>query len=310
MDFPKFVYLLTTSRLYCCRVDRLEDLWEGWYPAAQFPSSADFKDESERADCLRGLARFLEQFRREIYVSCWHMGPEESAAMWKIYTLLGQGIAIRSSVGRLKESLTKTPEQVFIGQVVYGQFQIPNLIDGGNRLAAACVKRPQFEYEKELRAFTWSVLPVDGPAKSGELEPNVQHQHLELRIDLEQLIETIVIAPRFFDSWNVPIASLLSRYGLALAPNRSSIDQPHPLHEAMNRVLEESELIRSFDSVAQCCRTLIGGPTGDGVADFLITCQKAQEYFHAYGPDHPMVGSLRAKAEAKLVVLKTLEKGE
>jgi hypothetical protein len=307
MDFPKFVYLLTTRRLYCSRIDRLEDAWEGWYPAAPMQSSADSQDEAERTISLHGLARFLEQFRREIFVNCWHMGRQESAAMWKIYTLLGQGIAIRSTVGRLKESLARTPEQVFVGEVAYGPFETPNLAGGGNRLAAACVKRLQFDYERELRALIWSILPVDGPAESREWDPNVEHHQLELRIDLDQLIEGVVLAPRFFDSWNKPVGSLLSTYGLPLTPERSSIDQPHPLLEAMNRVLAESELIRSFDSVAECCRRLVGGPKGDGVADFLQSCQGAQAYLHAYGVDHPMVPTLRARAEAKLKELRDLE---
>lgn len=39
--------------------------------------------------------------------------------MWKLYSLLGQGIAIRSNVGRLKRAFVKAEQKVFIGRVNY-----------------------------------------------------------------------------------------------------------------------------------------------------------------------------------------------
>lgn len=47
------------------------------------------------------------------------MGDHQSDAMWRLYCSSGEGMAIRSTIGRLKNALAATPLRVFIADVKY-----------------------------------------------------------------------------------------------------------------------------------------------------------------------------------------------
>ncbi len=53
-------------------------------------------------------------------VNCWHRNKLESIAMWKLYTHGNDGVAIQSTVRRLKDSIEASPRRNFvIGSVNY-----------------------------------------------------------------------------------------------------------------------------------------------------------------------------------------------
>src|SRR5258706_406031 len=62
-----------------------------------------------------------EKFSRKNYcVNCWHVNEGESAAMWDLYAN-SKGIAIRSTVGRLKKSLRPEQRKIALCKVEYGE---------------------------------------------------------------------------------------------------------------------------------------------------------------------------------------------
>ena len=65
-----------------------------------------------------GLATFIEN---SWLFNCWHLNDSESDAMWKIYAKNVGGIAICSTTGRLKSSLSD-PRPIFIGKIKYINF--------------------------------------------------------------------------------------------------------------------------------------------------------------------------------------------
>ena len=76
----------------------------------------------------KGSLKELEAMHEEIHkdlvkhvgVSCWHMSTCESAAMWSLYSKTNEGIAIRSTVGRLLEQVDRnTNVYIKIGKVIY-----------------------------------------------------------------------------------------------------------------------------------------------------------------------------------------------
>ena len=58
-------------------------------------------------------------FKHLNFFNCWHMNDAESDAMWKIYIYMrgGDGVAIRSTAGRLMDCFTETPERIYLGEV-------------------------------------------------------------------------------------------------------------------------------------------------------------------------------------------------
>jgi hypothetical protein len=112
MNLEKLLALLRSRSLYLCRLDRLRDPWEGlWSPWAVDAIRQQLRGQAE------GLIRAQNMMKRLFYVSCWHENSCESAAFWDQYQS-SRGLAVRSTVGHLKDSSCLAP-RFFIGRVQY-----------------------------------------------------------------------------------------------------------------------------------------------------------------------------------------------
>ena len=63
--------------------------------------------EIEKEKVLNNLKTSLylaKKEREQVLVNCWHMNNYESVAMWKLYSNYENGITIRTTFGKLKES--------------------------------------------------------------------------------------------------------------------------------------------------------------------------------------------------------------
>jgi hypothetical protein len=101
LDLERFLALLDSSALYLCRLDKFRDKWEGTWPV-QFVSGLADRIPEHRA---KEFLSTSDALRRVHFVSCWHASSYESAALWSQYSR-GSGIALRSSVTRLRNSVT------------------------------------------------------------------------------------------------------------------------------------------------------------------------------------------------------------
>ena len=106
MNFEKFANILATKSLFFTRADKSDDKFEGYVPA-----STTLSYESSGS-------QIVSNFRQYIMCNCWHHGDEESMAMWDKYHLRNSGIAIKTTMENLKNSLPDEPN-VFIGQIEY-----------------------------------------------------------------------------------------------------------------------------------------------------------------------------------------------
>lgn len=144
-------------------------------------SDAAYKSIEELNRCIDGLDRSLaDEVESNISnhgVNCWHKSEHESDAMWKLYSASGQGVAIESTIGQLKNSI-QHQEGLEIKSVVYLAENESGKEHGG--LNVLLLKRKSFEHEKELRA----IIPLKKPKES-----------LFLGCDLENLITRIHISP-------------------------------------------------------------------------------------------------------------------
>jgi len=202
MDFAKFAYLVTTRSLHFACPSRFQDPYEGLLPRSHIEAESKmlrryvddmialrpaFAEQSKIS--LELFDNILEKFAREVRgaheeaaaafgVCCWHKSEYESAAMWRLYSASGQGIAIESTIGRLKASLGDTAG-LQIDSVRYMDFD-EDPIEKGHKHYALFIKRKCFEYEKELRATV--LLPVKG-------------EGISLPCDLGVLIKAIHVSP-------------------------------------------------------------------------------------------------------------------
>jgi hypothetical protein len=143
--------------------------------------------------------------RKEIVISCWHENEFESAAMWKLYSKNGKGIAIQSNFKKFKESFDICNPCIHIGKVSY-----VNHFDGyskrnlNNDYSPFLYKEYSFKHEEEIRAIV--------SLKDTTKEENSNGMYVD--VNLDKLIENIYVSPKSSKNFLELVNLFLSKYGL------------------------------------------------------------------------------------------------
>lgn len=197
IDFTKFVSMLETNSLFFVRADKLLDLdpYEGFFHEMKFHE--EYKKYGKMYDALKESAR--TEHPKFVFVNCWHINPNESDAMWKIYSKDDKGIAIQSTIKKLKESFEATSDELQIGKVRYVDHNKEQLIYE-NVFERFRTKPIAYSHEQELRLFAF------------ETENN-QTNGLAIDSKLEILIENLYLSPTS-SSWFLDLVNnIFKKYG-------------------------------------------------------------------------------------------------
>ena len=195
VDLYKWLDLLQTSELHLARADQMDDRWEGAYSEVNVRDRPSLYGEhwEGMAPAIQGMATWA---RSRVYMNCWYVGTIESYAMRKIYDAAGKGVAIRSTLERLSESL-QGDVKVHGGAVQYVDYS-QMFIPEGNLLFPFVMKRQSFSHENEYRLLAmWfpEVLEVDENQRAIRSAPDVPPPFLREPVDLERLIEAVYVTP-------------------------------------------------------------------------------------------------------------------
>lgn len=245
MDVAKFTSLLSKKALYFACPTEFNDPYEGYIPKkyAQNYASTQIQNlitkESERdklvreiqvntlnpinkayVDCQtkkiddeidkidKSLIVVIEKNILESGVNCWHKNEHESEAMWKLYTALGQGIAIESTIGQLTDSITYEPAPE-IKSVSY--LSDESIMDKEiSVLDPLFMKRVFFDYEKELRAVIKLKEKGKGMFVDCTLNVLINRIHISPLVPsyLEEIVKDICFG-KFKDIENLVIRSTI-----------------------------------------------------------------------------------------------------
>ncbi|NUP07319.1 MAG: hypothetical protein HOW73_14795 [Polyangiaceae bacterium] len=196
MDFTKYVSMLHRGALYFARADQLPDPFEGVGRRTR-----------------RGAHDAGSRRQDRVFLNCWHQNEHESAAMWRIYLSSQEGVAIRTSVKRLQETLMAASEQVYLGAVRYIDYDTEVVAAG--EVAPYFCKRQSFDYEREVRALLRAEHDAGDPG-------------LYLEADLSRLITEVVTSPDAEPWLSDLVRSVTEKYGLRLRVVDSSLSEPPP----------------------------------------------------------------------------------
>lgn len=216
MDFSKYVDLLDSRRLFFSRLDilREQDPYEGSFIPLFFTSRK--RDKSAK----RKLRKFDGTFPKDVYVSCWYLGNSESAALWELFPKSDEGIAVRSTVERLHNSLSLGASglQIICRRIVYGHDKIRAKKSDKSQFTgddAIFTKRQCFKHEKELRLAIY---------RYGLSNP-LPRKCMRVETDLNIMISEIIISPEA-PCW---IAGLVERvtkkYGFSFKIRQSNLNK-------------------------------------------------------------------------------------
>ena len=191
-SLPQFLYLLENNCLHFTRADRFEDKWEVLITE---------KDAEYFHIKPENIAQVREREAKRIFINCWTIARHELALMWKSYSSVKDGIAIRSTVGNLKNCYSGN-DTIYIAPVQYIDETTKSSQPAGSILNAlwfSVTKRNVFIQENELRLVYQSISELD---------------EYEIPIDYKKLIQGINIAPNA-EPWFIDlIKKLLQKYGI------------------------------------------------------------------------------------------------
>lgn len=242
MDLARFLAVLQNEALWFARADLLGDPHEG--ATGEFNRSSWVEMYGEQM--AAGLSNIdWNAMRMMFHITCWHMNERESAAMWGLYQTEGRGIAIKSTVGRLKEAVRSSSDDIYMAAVRYVDYAT-EFVPEGNLFYRVIHKRLSFEHENELRMIVSPPAPTVEVEREGVVEtvivPGYQAPPgLSIPVDLSAMVEAIHIAPGSAD-WFVDVVQRATDLSsLSTQVLRSEIDA-EPLFEhrppvALARVL-------------------------------------------------------------------------
>jgi hypothetical protein len=229
LDFTKFADLLDSQSLFFCRSDKFGDVFEGSYPtkAVERRKEELAKDGIKADELEQELLKYSvvgENFRKYVFINCWHISEYESAAMWKTYLKSDEGVAIKSSRGRLGSAVAKSEYGVWSVPVKYVDYMNDDVVVP-TRWAPFRYKRKSFEHERELRAMIFS----DVTDEVGKVIESPSEYGLSVKADLNTLIDEIYVSPTAAAWFFQLVRNLAQKYELDKPVIQSSLKSEKPL---------------------------------------------------------------------------------
>lgn len=203
----RFLELLQSNCLYFASARQFEDPFEGAVAvlAPGFPSDSRdaLPDRHEQA---------FEELRRLTKVSCWHRATYESDAMWQLYAESGKGVAILTTVERIRAAAKPyrlNPEygheDLWAGNVNYVDLLKERLhISMMDRF---WYKHMAFSWEREFRLAVSVRMAEEFGVQVPELGVHVE-------FDVPQLIDRIYLGPSLSEDDIFVIRDTAKQHGL------------------------------------------------------------------------------------------------
>ncbi len=231
MNFEKFSWLLETSKLYHSRLDQFRDPFEGavtnFYARIRDGGKIEPYFSLKEYEPLILKSLWFRQF-----ATCWHASEYESDAQWQLYAAAGSGIAIVSNMERIQKAVDLTPySSGILGEVEYVDFETHDMRNDRSPsvvIRPGHLKRKGFEHEKEVRGIIIKDLIVEG-GKFALDDAFIEKQRVQqplgisAKVDLKELITSIVISPAAPDFVGELVYIVTERHGLQHVVRKSEL---------------------------------------------------------------------------------------
>lgn len=178
MDLAKYLDMIRLKRVHFSRLSIMKDKYEmeiHWLSYRRI-------NPQRRDDYIQ---RQLMK-KNSIGINCWTMDDVENEALWRKYVNgRNRGVAIQTTIGKLKSAFSKVHRPVYIGEIKYREPSENDFDSEGWYLAM--MKRSFYQYENELRLVT-RYNPDD-------ITESMPEDGLDLHVDMNELISSIYIHP-------------------------------------------------------------------------------------------------------------------
>jgi hypothetical protein len=243
LDLSYFLWLLSRQSLYFANRNEFDDQWEGAIPAGTDESlkrtyrsairrygvavGVDTSQEELEPERLQAYQQIVKSQQTIYGVNCWHKNEVESVAMWRLYTKGKDGVAIQTTVMRLKDCLSLEPRPIFIAEVKYRDHRIlpeEGLISH-DPLIPLVTKRQSFAHESEVRLILdrhRDTHPVAGQVFSNE-EDFGPATGETVAVNVRNLIVRIVASPDYPEWARASLQERVAAAGLEVTVEKSDL---------------------------------------------------------------------------------------
>lgn len=234
LDLTKYISILQRQALFFCRVDKLEDKFEGTTAKPNFDARINWYKYMRDVEHFfttpptdeEILKRVKEQyvFDKKIKaiscVNCWNKKNDESAALWKIYSDFSKGIMIKSSIASIQNAFKKTVNEIQLSEIRYIDYEKEEMPDG-NSMYPLIHKHRAYSYEDEVRLiFETSQVGWEHDWAKEEVEEGVY-----IQMDVTELIEEIIISPYSPDWFFKMVEGITALYGINKPISKSKLSR-------------------------------------------------------------------------------------
>jgi hypothetical protein len=218
---------LLSGHLYFAAARQFDDPFEGAITDAERAwreqeAKRDFDDEDTES-WLAGMSSAFAELRRLTKVNCWHAATGENVAMWERYLHeKNAGVAVRSTVGGLKEALhefrlrpTYGEETIVVGRVRYIDFAAHEVIHR-SMLEIFLYKRIEYRDEQEIRA----ILSLRMAEEFGVAVPP---RGVHVGVDLAKLVDEVRVSADAGEDVLEKVQTVVRDTGLTSPVTRSTL---------------------------------------------------------------------------------------
>ena len=250
MSFEEFVSILKKESLSYTRAYKFEDTFEGVIPQLIKDSYKKALRRYAPEEHIQGVLKIIEVWRKHVMCNCWHQSEEESKVMWDNYGRSSDSVAIKTTMREMKNSLSDSDFDVFIGEIrylsqrTYDEHYIPDFlksIENGLGLDKKWTyfpyfhKRKEFEYEHEVRIIIdidpfidncLKRLPSEVIEDTEFLEcefPDFGEKRKPSKVDVNTLINEVIISPNADGLFTQKVKSEVQKYGFNFPVNPSTL---------------------------------------------------------------------------------------
>jgi len=200
MSYSRFVWLLQTRQLWLSRADHLGDPWEISLAGNQLEHVISRHPISPLSEVVRETAmqrseRIVKVWRQQTFINCWSAQDNESHALWRIYCASYDGVAIQTTLAKLKASVGELPVHQVIYEIPGKSKQTPTPHDLMTK------KRPMFAYEHEVRIVQYS-----------DDCPDLEKVGIGLPWELDKYVESIYVHPEADHSFMDTVTATVECY--------------------------------------------------------------------------------------------------
>ncbi|MDB2473786.1 hypothetical protein N9W70_04980, partial [Schleiferiaceae bacterium] len=168
LSLEKFLDLLLNSEIFFTNLTKLTDKYEGTiFQSNLRMANSAIKDnpsyKKKKAEITREHNR-VNNLRNYTLVNCWTLKKHESFALWKIYVGTNPGVAIRTTVSKLRQSINKM-DQEFDENISMAKVKYQDRLDESfSRIEATITKKKFYDFESEMRLMVFNSPPNEDEA--------------------------------------------------------------------------------------------------------------------------------------------------